>query len=145
MADGLQLEVVTPDREVVRDAVDEVQVPANTGYLGVLPGHTPLLTAMGTGALSYKMGGETRYVAVMGGFAEVLPDRVTVLAEAAERAEDVDVAAAQADLADAQALLASGATGKEIDWDAALQSLAAANTRLEVAAHAGKTAASAPH
>jgi F-type H+-transporting ATPase subunit epsilon len=144
MADGLQLEVVTPDRAVVSDTVAEVQVPASTGYLGVLPGHTPLLAAMGTGALSYKIGGETRYVAVMGGFAEVLPDRVTVLAEAAERAEDVDVAAAQTDLAAAQALLASGATGKEIDWDAALQALAAANTRLEVAAHAGKVA-SAPH
>src|SRR6266849_3969210 len=87
----LTLEVVTPDRAVVHEAVTEVQLPGSEGYLGILPGHTPLLTELGTGALSYRQGAQTRRVAVSGGFAEVLPDRVIVLADVAERAEEIDV------------------------------------------------------
>ena len=78
MADALQLEVVTPEREVIRESVAEVQLPALSGFLGILPGHTPLLTELGVGALSYQKGSQTMYVAVLGGMAEVLPGRVVL-------------------------------------------------------------------
>src|ERR1700751_2164492 len=96
MADTFQLEVVTPTREVVREAATEAQIPAKSGYLGVLPGHTPLLSEMGIGELSHHAGGRVHYGTAMGGFVEVLGDRVIVLADAAERAAEIDVARAQA-------------------------------------------------
>jgi len=92
----LLLEVVTPDRPLVRDEVDEVQVPGSEGYLGVLPGHTPLLATLKVGELWFRIGQEKQYLAIAGGFVEVLPDRVTVLAHIAERAHDIDVARAEA-------------------------------------------------
>jgi F-type H+-transporting ATPase subunit epsilon len=92
----LQLEVVTPDRSLVREEVDEVQVPGAEGYFGALPGHAPLLATLKIGELWYRVGQEKHYLAIAGGFAEVLPDRVTILAQVAERAEDVDVARAEA-------------------------------------------------
>lgn len=133
----LTLEVVTPEREVVREPVSEVQVPGREGYLGILPGHTPLLTELGIGALSYRKGAQTIFVAIAGGFAEVLGGRVLVLAEAAQRAEEIDVAGAQSALANAEKALSSGASNAETDWDAVLQSLARAQTWVEVAVHAG--------
>ena len=136
-ADTLTLEVVTPEREVVREPVAEVQVPGREGYLGILAGHTPLLTQLGIGALSYRKNGQTLYVAVAGGFAEVLGGRVLVLADAAQRAEEIDVARARADLAEAQKKLSGGASAGSTDWDATLQSVARAQTWLEVASHAG--------
>jgi len=96
------LEVVTPEREVVRESVAEVQLPGLSGYFGILPGHTPLLTELGIGPLIYRKGAENAFIAVMGGFAEVLPERVTVLAAAAERSEEIDAARARADLAEAE-------------------------------------------
>lgn len=100
MAEGLPaklaLEIVTPDRALVRAAVDEVVVPGERGYFGVLPGHTPFLSTLGVGELMYRQERESRYLAVAFGFAEVLPERVTVLAEVAERAEEIDLARAQA-------------------------------------------------
>jgi F-type H+-transporting ATPase subunit epsilon len=75
------LEVVTPDRAVVREDVDEVQLPGSEGYFGVLPGHTPLLAALKTGEMWYRIGQEKRTLPITGGFVEVLPDHVTVLAE----------------------------------------------------------------
>jgi len=140
--DALLLELVTPDREVVRDSVAEIQVPAKKGYLGVLPGHTPLLAELGIGALSYKKGSETKYVAILGGFVEVLPDRVTVLADAAERAEEIDMEGARIAFTAAQAAMAAAVVSPGIDWDQLLLSIAVANTRLEVAGHAGKGAGS---
>lgn len=134
--EGLLLEVVTPDREVVHEQVAEVQLPGSTGYLGVLPGHTPLLTELAIGALSYKKGSEKRYVAVMGGFAEVLPDRVTVLADAADRAEEIDPAQAREAFAAAQTMMAKSPQDSETDWDALQKSYTAANVRLEVYGHA---------
>jgi F-type H+-transporting ATPase subunit epsilon len=92
----LQLEVVTPDRALVREEVDELQVPGAEGYFGVLPGHAPLLATLKVGELWYRVGREKHYLAIAGGFAEVLPDRVTILAQVAERAEDVDIARAEA-------------------------------------------------
>lgn len=135
MAETLILEVVTPERELVRESVAEVQLPALSGYLGILPGHTPLLTELGIGPLIYKRASESAYIAVMGGFAEVLPERVTVLAEAAERSEEIDAARARADLAEAEKKLASGSSDPHTDWDAVLKSVASARARLEAAAH----------
>jgi F-type H+-transporting ATPase subunit epsilon len=92
----LTLEVVTPERLLVREVVDEVVLPGMQGELGILPGHTPLLATLKTGVLSYRKGDQRRYLAVSQGFAEALPDRVTVLAQVAERAEDIDVGRAAA-------------------------------------------------
>jgi F-type H+-transporting ATPase subunit epsilon len=92
----LHLEVVAPDRKVLEALAEEVVLPGKLGYLGVRPGHTPLLTELAVGELSYRHGGTTRYLACSAGFAEILPDRVSVLAEAAERAEEIDVARAEA-------------------------------------------------
>jgi len=144
-AETLTLEVVTPEREVVREPVAEVQVPGREGYLGILAGHTPLLTQLGIGALSYRKNGQTLYVAVAGGFAEVLGGRVLVLADAAQRAEEIDVARAHSDLAEAQKKLAGGSSGASTDWDAALQSVARAQTWLDVATHSGAGRSAAAH
>jgi F-type H+-transporting ATPase subunit epsilon len=141
-SDTFTLEVVTPERAVVREPVDEVQVPGREGYLGVLPGHTPLLTELGIGALSYRKGNQTIYVAIAGGFAEVLAGRVLVLADAAERADEIDVARAQSAVADAEKVLSGGASVPSTDWDAVLVSVSRARTWLDVASHAG--AASRP-
>jgi len=145
-SDTLTLEVVTPEREVVREPVTEVQVPGREGYLGILPGHTPLLTELGIGALSYRKGAQTIYVAIAGGFAEVLGGRVLVLAEAAQRAEEIDTARAQTALAEAEKVLSSGASsGASTDWDAVLQSVARARTWLDVATHSGAAASRPRH
>ena len=92
----LLLEVVTPDRSLIREEVDEIQLPGSEGYFGVLPGHTPLLATLRVGELWYRVGQEKQFLAIAGGFVEVLPDHVTVLAQIAERAEDIDVARAEA-------------------------------------------------
>ena len=102
MPEQIELEVATPERELVKDQVSEIQVPGKNGYMGILPGHAPLLGELGTGFLSYQCGGSRRYLAVQGGFIEVLPDHVRILANVAERAEDIDMDRARADLADAQ-------------------------------------------
>src|SRR3954454_3964181 len=86
----IDLQIVTPDRRVVEEQVDEVEIPGLEGYFGVLPGHTPLLAALGVGELWYRKGQEKVFVSVASGFAEVLPDRVAILARVAERAEDLD-------------------------------------------------------
>jgi F-type H+-transporting ATPase subunit epsilon len=134
LPDAIALEVVMPERAVVRESVTEVSLPGRQGYLGILPGHTPLLTELATGALSYRQGGQTRRLAVSGGFAEVLADRVIVLADSAERPEEIDTARARASLATAERELAAGA-GR--DWEAAQQAITRARTRLEVAAPGG--------
>src|SRR5581483_10783524 len=95
MADTIQLEIVTPERLVVQDEAEAMQIPAKDGYLGILPGHAPLITELGIGQIAYRRGTVIRYLAVGWGFAEVLPDKVTILAETAERAEEIDVADAQ--------------------------------------------------
>jgi F-type H+-transporting ATPase subunit epsilon len=134
LPDTLTLEVVTPDRAVIRESVSEVSLPGREGYLGILPGHTPLLTELAVGALSYRQGSQMRRVAVSGGFAEVLPDRVTVLADSAERSDEIDAGRARNALANAEKQLAA-ASGS--DWEAAQQAVNRARTRLEVAAPGG--------
>lgn len=91
----LTLEIVTPDHALVTDTVDEVVVPGTEGFFGILPGHTPLLATLAIGEMWYRKGSEKVYLALAGGFVEVLPDKVTVLAQLAERAEDIDVARAE--------------------------------------------------
>src|SRR5215211_1439688 len=91
----LTLEIVTPDRSLVTEKVDEVEIPGAEGYFGVLPGHTPLLAALQVGELWYRKGEEKVYLAIAFGFAEVLPDRVAILAQIAERAEEIDLVRAE--------------------------------------------------
>lgn len=90
MADILQLEIVTPDKLVVNAAVEKVQIPGKNGYLGVLPKHAPLITELAVGEIRYSVNGVTKRLAVAKGLAEVLPDRVTILAETGERAAAMD-------------------------------------------------------
>lgn len=91
----LRLEFVTPERAIVHEDVDEVEVPGEEGYFGVLPGHCPLLAALKPGEFWYRRGTERHYAFVAGGFAEVLPDRVSILAQVAERAEEIDLQRAE--------------------------------------------------
>ena len=107
MADTFTIEIVTPLRLVVRETVTEAQIPVRGGYIGVLPGHTPLLAEMGIGELSYHVGGRVYSCTAIGGFVEVLADRVIVLADRAERTEEIDVARAQAARDRAQKRLAN--------------------------------------
>jgi F-type H+-transporting ATPase subunit epsilon len=138
MADTFTLELVTPARQVVREAVNEAQIPVLGGYIGVLPGHTPLLAEMGIGELSYHLGNRIFSCTAMGGFVEVLADRVIVLADRAERAEEIDVSRAEAALGRAQKRLAT-TNDPTVDWKRAQESLKRAQTRLQVAAKAGAT------
>jgi F-type H+-transporting ATPase subunit epsilon len=129
--DSIQLVVVTPARQLLSEPVTEVQLPGADGYLGVLPGHAPLITELGIGELTYRTtGGRTNILAVIRGFAEVLPERVAVLAETAERAEDIDVKRAQEALQRAQERIAAG--GENIDWDRASAALQRALVRIQV-------------
>ena len=92
----IQLQIVSADRSLVNETVDEVVIPGADGYFGVLPGHTPLLALLGTGELWYRQGQDKTYFAIAFGFAEVQPDRVTILAQIAEKAEEIDVERAEA-------------------------------------------------
>ena len=126
---SIDLQIVTPDRMLVHEQVDEVEIPGVDGYFGVLPGHTPLLAALSVGELWYRKGQDRTYLAIAYGFAEVLPDRVTILAQLAERAEDIDVARAES--------ARTRATGRldqksEIDYERARMALAKSMTRLQV-------------
>jgi F-type H+-transporting ATPase subunit epsilon len=141
MADSFQLEIVTPEKLVVKDHAEEMQIPGKNGYLGILPGHAPLITELAVGAISYRSGSETHYLCVAWGFAEVLPDKVTILAETAERGEDVDCARAQKARERAEKRLTSG-EDQEVDVPRAQDALARATTRLEVAQKEGQTSAS---
>jgi F-type H+-transporting ATPase subunit epsilon len=129
----LTLEIVTPDRSLVREEVDEVQLPGSEGYFGVLPGHTPLLATLKVGELWYRVGQAKHYLAVAGGFVEVLPDRVTVLAQLGERAEEIDVARAEAAKRRAEERLANPV---DVDLERARFSLAKALVRIQVATFA---------
>ena len=127
----LTLELVTPDRAIVREQVDEVQIPGSQGYLGVLPGHTPLLTTLQVGELWFRQGGERQYLLVAFGFAEILPDRVTILAQSAERAEEIDVARAEQAQRRARELLVKRTV--DVDFERARIALMKSLIRLQVA------------
>jgi len=143
LPDAIQLVIVTPERQILKETVSEVTMPGADGYLGVLPGHAPLITELGVGELTYRTtGGQAALLAVIRGFAEVLPDRVAVLAETAELAEDIDLQRAQAALKRAQERIAKG--GDNIDWDRATLALQRALVRINVVSkHQGVSIASA--
>ena len=128
---SLTLHVVTPDRAVTHDQVDEVEIPGSDGYFGVLPGHTPMLAMLQVGQLWYRKGQEKFFVAIAFGFAEVLPERVTILAQLAERPEDVDVQRAEAARKRAEERLSKPAL--EMDFERARVALMKALVRLQVA------------
>ncbi len=133
MPDDIELVIVTPEKQLLRGKVADMQMPGENGYLGILPGHAPLMTELGIGELSYHdvSGKESTHVAIVRGFAEVLPDRVTVLAETAERAEEIDVQRAKDALARAEKRLATN--DPNIDWDRANIALQRALIRIQVA------------
>jgi F-type H+-transporting ATPase subunit epsilon len=130
----IHLEIVTPDRSLVREDVDEVEVPGSEGYLGILPGHAPLLSTLAVGELWYRVGTERHYMALAGGFVEVLPDRVTILANIAERPQDIDVGRAEAAKRRAEERLAKASV--DIDAERARIALLRSLIRLQVAARA---------
>jgi F-type H+-transporting ATPase subunit epsilon len=126
-----QLEIVTPAKLVVKDAAEEAQIPGSSGYLGILPGHAPLITELGVGVITYKASGATHTLSVAWGFAEVLPDKVTILAEAAERPQEIDVERAQKAKGRAEERLKSN--DPQVDYTRAEDALQRAETRLNVA------------
>jgi len=130
----LRLQIVSVDRSLVDERVDEVEIPGSDGYFGVLPGHTPLLAALGAGELWYRQGQEKHYLAIAFGFAEVQPDRVTILAQIAEKAVEIDVARAEAAKRRAEERIAK--TTADIDFERARMALLRSLIRLQVAARA---------
>jgi F-type H+-transporting ATPase subunit epsilon len=128
---SIELQIVTPDRMLVHEQVDEVVIPGSEGYLGVLPGHTPLLASLAVGELWYRKGQEKIYLAIAFGFAEVLPDRVTILAQLAERAEDIDITRAEEAKKRAEARLSQAKA--DVDYERARAALTKSLARLQVA------------
>jgi F-type H+-transporting ATPase subunit epsilon len=128
----IHLNIVTPDRLVAHDAVTGVTIPGKNGYLGILPGHAPLLTELVPGELEYTCGGTKQTLAVNWGFAEVLPDRIIVLAHTCERAEEIDVARAEKAKARAEERL-KRFDDPQVDMERAREALRRAMARLETA------------
>ena len=130
----LKLEIVTPERLIVSEEIDEIVLPGSEGYFGVLPGHTPLLATLHVGELWYRTGQEKHYLAVAFGFVEVLPDRVTVLAHIAERAHEIDVPRAEAAKRRAEEQVASQQS--QLDFERARIAMMKSLIRLQVASRA---------
>jgi F-type H+-transporting ATPase subunit epsilon len=130
----IHLQVVSAERSLVNEQVDEVEIPGADGYFGVLPGHTPLLALLGAGELWYRQGQEKTYLLIAFGFAEVQPDRVTILAQIAERAEEIDLTRAQAAKKRAEERLTS--PGIDMDAERARIALLKSLIRLQVATRA---------
>ena len=131
---SIQLQIVSADRSLVNEQVDEVGIPGAEGYFGVLPGHTPLLSTLQVGTLWYRQGQETHYLAIAFGFAEVQPDRVTILAQIAEKPDEIDVARAEAAKKRAEERLA--APVMDMDFERARIALMKSLVRLQVASRA---------
>jgi F-type H+-transporting ATPase subunit epsilon len=131
---NIQLLIVSADRSLVNETVDEVEIPGYDGYFGVLPGHTPLLAVLHVGELWYRQGNEKHYLAIAFGFAEVQPDRVTILAQIAERADEIDIARAEKAKQRAEERIARPAA--EMDMERARVALMKALIRLQVASRA---------
>ena len=131
MAETIELEIVTPERQVVKDRASEIQIPGCNGYLGILPGHAPLITQLDIGEIIYTHEGVTSRLAVAWGFAEILPDKVTILAQTAERAEEIDVPRAEADRDRAQQMLKQAENTTQ--FEEGFAALASAESRLAIA------------
>jgi F-type H+-transporting ATPase subunit epsilon len=132
---SLELQVVTPERLLLKEQVDEVEIPGSEGYFGVLPGHTPMLASLMVGEMWYRKGQEKTYLSIAFGFAEVLPDRVTILAQLAERADEIDTERAEASRKRAEDRLAQQQSS--IDYERARTALLKSMTRLQVSARIG--------
>jgi F-type H+-transporting ATPase subunit epsilon len=130
----LRLQIVSADRSLVNEQVDEVEIPGADGYFGVLPGHTPLLALLGAGELWYRQGQEKHYLAIAFGFAEVQPEAVTILAQIAEKPDDIDIARAEAARKRAEERLARPAM--EVDFERARIAMLKSLIRLQVASRA---------
>lgn len=131
MSNTFQLEIVTPEKLVVKTVAEEIQIPGLKGYLGILPGHAPLISELAVGVITYRAQGETRILSVAWGFAEVLPDKVTILAETAEHPDEIDVTRAQKARERAEQRLKSN--DPQVDYDRAEDALQRADTRIKVA------------
>jgi F-type H+-transporting ATPase subunit epsilon len=131
---SIQLQIVSADRSLVNEQVDEVEIPGADGYFGVLPGHTPLLALLGAGELWYRQGQEKHYLVLAFGFAEVQPDRVTILAETAERPDEIDLARAEAARKRAEQRIAAPTV--DMDAERARIALMKSLIRLQVATRA---------
>ena len=131
---SIELQIVTPEKMLVREQVDEVEIPGTDGYFGVLPGHTPMLASLAVGELWYRKGQEKTYLSIAYGFCEVLPERVTILAQLAERAEEIDVARAEEARKRAEARLI--ASKGEVDYERARSALVKSLARLQVSSRA---------
>jgi F-type H+-transporting ATPase subunit epsilon len=135
MAEVLKLRVVTPERQLVEADAEAVQLPGAEGYLGILPGHAPLITLLKTGVLSYRRGGREEAWAIASGLAEISEDRVSVLADSAEGAEDIDAAAAERDRAEAEKEMSSASNETLPEITARFEM---ASARIEVAKTRGQ-------
>jgi F-type H+-transporting ATPase subunit epsilon len=133
LPEKIHLEIVTPEKQLFSGAVDSVTVPSTTGYLGILPGHAPLLTELGIGEISYVIGDRTDFLFCSWGFGEVLPDRVVLLAQTAELASDIDEKRAEEAKSRAEKILASKDPG--MDFQRAELSLMRAISRLNAVKH----------
>ena len=127
----IQLQIVSADRSLVNEQVDEVEIPGSDGFFGVLPGHTPLLAVLGMGELWYRQGQEKHYLSIAFGFAEVQPDRVTILAQMAEKADEIDVARAEAAKKRAEERMVKSTV--DMDFERARIAMMKALIRLQVA------------
>ena len=139
LPEKIELQVVTPTKHIFSEDVQSIELPGKDGYLGILPGHSPLLTELGAGILTFNKGGETRSMTVIDGFAEVLPNRVIVLADESEKVEDIDAGQARADLEKAQHELPQ-AGASEDDWKRANAAIARATVRVEASEKTGSGA-----
>jgi len=135
LPESIELVVVTPERQLLRETVVEVTLPGADGCLGILPGHAPLIAELGIGEMSYRAKGASAvaHIAILSGFAEVLGDRVTVLAEMAERPEEIDVARAEEAKKRAEQRLAAAAHDPDVDWSRAAIALQRSLIRIQVA------------
>src|ERR1700758_2986677 len=131
MAETFQREIVTPEKKVVETAAEQVQIPGKNGYLGILPGHAPLITELSVGEITYKENSAEQRLAIAWGFAEILPNKVTILAETAERPSEINVERARKAKERAEQRLTSGDTS--VDVERALDAIHKAETRLDVA------------
>ena len=134
---SIQLQIVSADRSLVKEQVDEVEIPGSDGYFGVLPGHTPLLALLGVGELWYRQGageGDKHYLSIAFGFAEIQPDKVTILAQVSEKADEVDIARAESAKRRAEERIASPTL--EMDAERARIALMKSLIRLQVATRA---------
>ena len=116
---------------MVKDVAEEAQIPGKNGYLGILPGHAPLITELAVGEITYRIGGMEKHVSVAWGFAEVLPNKTTILAETAERPDEIDVNRAERAKDRAEKELHSGAP--DLDYDGLQAAIQRADTRIDVA------------